>query len=416
MPHVVTVFLRHGGRVLLARRSEAVGTYQGRWAAISGYVEGDLADAERDVRRELAEEIGVHESDADLVRAGEHVSVADGGREWTVHPFLFDARNRDIDPNEELAAVEWVHPTAIRERETVPGLWTAYRRVAPAVETVAADETHGSAWISLRALEVLRDTAAEADSRDAVASVARRLRDVRPSMAAVENRVNRVMADADPEPESVRRRAETAIDTAAEADDAAAARAAELIRERGFDRLATLSRSGTVLAALEAVAAAEADVFVVLVSESRPGGEGVGVAESLAREGLDATLTTDAALPGFVAGGGADAVLLGADSVLASGGVVNKVGSLPVALAAARADAPVFAVCARDKVCGDDRFVGEDAGALYDGEAAIGTENPLFEVVPADLLSGVVTEDGVLDADEIGAVAAEHAALAAWDD
>ncbi|ELZ79236.1 translation initiation factor aIF-2B subunit alpha [Haloferax gibbonsii ATCC 33959] len=410
MPHVVTVFLRNGGRVLLARRSEAVGTYRGRWAGVSGYVEGDPDDAERDARRELAEELGVREADADLVRAGATVSVADEGREWTVHPFLFDARSRDVDPNEELAAVEWVHPTAIRDRETVPGLWTAYRRVAPAVETVAADETHGSAWISLRALEVLRDAAAEADSRDAVASVARRLRDARPSMAAVENRVNRVMADSETDPESVRRRAEAAIDAAAEADDSAAARAAELVRERGFDRIATLSRSGTVLAALEAAGAS------VLVSESRPGGEGVGVAERLVRLGLSVTLTTDAALPGLVAGGEADAVLLGADSVLASGGVVNKVGSLPVALAAARADVPVFAVCARDKIRGDGRVLGEDAGRLYDGEAAVGTENPLFEVVPADLVSGVVTESGVLDADGIGTVAAEHAALAAWDD
>ncbi|WP_148414802.1 NUDIX domain-containing protein [Haloferax sp. KTX1] len=413
MPHVVTVFLRHGGRVLLARRSEAVGTYQGRWAGVSGYVEGDPADAERDARRELAEEVGVREADADLVRAGEPLAVADEGREWTVHPFLFDAGSRDVDTNEELAAVEWVHPTAIREREAVPGLWAAYRRVAPGVETVAEDETHGSAWISLRALEVLRDAAAEADSRDALASVARRLRDARPSMAAVENRVNRVMAESGPDPESVRRRAETAIDDAAEADGAAAARAAELIGDRGYDRLATLSRSGTVLAALEAAAVAEA---AVLVAESRPGGEGVGVAERLARGGLNATLTTDAALPGLVAGGGVDAVFLGADSVLASGGVVNKVGSLPVALAAARADVPVFAVCARDKVRGDDRFVGEDAGALYDGEAAIETANPLFEVVPADLVAGVVTEDGALGTGEIGAVAAEHAALAARND
>ncbi|CQR48874.1 MULTISPECIES: NUDIX domain-containing protein [Haloferax] len=413
MPHVVTVFLRHGGRVLLARRSEAVGTYQGRWAGVSGYVEGDPADAERDARRELAEEVGVREADAELVRAGEPLAVADEGREWTVHPFLFDAGSRDVDPNEELAEVEWVHPTEMRERETVPGLWAAYRRVAPGVETVADDEAHGSAWISLRALEVLRDAAVEADSRDALASVARRLRDARPSMAAVENRVNRVMAESGPDPESVRQRAEAAIDDAAEADGAAAARAAELIGDRGYDRLATLSRSGTVLAALEASAVAEA---AVLVAESRPGGEGVGVAERLARGGRNATLTTDAALPGLVAGGEADAVFLGADSVLASGGVVNKVGSLPVALAAARADVPVFAVCARDKVRGDDRFVGENAGTLYDGEAAIETANPLFEVVSADLLSGVVTESGVLDADGVEAVAAEHAALAARDD
>ncbi|KAB1198043.1 MULTISPECIES: NUDIX domain-containing protein [Haloferax] len=408
MAHVVTAFLRHGGRILLTRRSDEVGSYPGTWAGVSGYLEGDPADAVADARRELKEEVGV--TDATLACAGHPLSITEGDREWTVHPFLFDVRDRDIVTNEELAEVAWAHPTAILERETVPELWATYRHVAPTVDTVREDETHGSAWISLRALEVLRDAAAEAESWEVVVSFARRLRDARPSMTAVVNRVNRVMAAADGNIETLRRRAETAIDDAVVADEAAAMEAARLLRNRKFDRVATLSRSGTVLAALEEATAA------VLVGESRPGAEGISVAAEVATHGIDTTLTTDAALPGLVGDGDCDAVLVGADAVLSSGAVVNKVGSFPVALAAHRADVPVFAVCARDKIRGDDEFVGEEGESLYDGEAPVRTQNPLFEVVPTDLVTGVVTEDGVLESGDVTAVADEHATLATWDD
>ncbi|ELZ96529.1 translation initiation factor IF-2 [Haloferax mucosum ATCC BAA-1512] len=408
MTHVVTAFLRHGGRVLLTRRSDRVGTYRGRWAGVSGYVESDPDDAECDARRELEEEVGV--TDATLVRAGRPMTIIDEGREWTVHPFLFDVADRAVEPNQELADVEWVHAPVICERGTVPELWPTYRRVAPTLETVQTDDTHGSAWVSIRALEVLRDAAADAESRAVLVSVARALRDARPSMTAVGTRINRVMAESGRSPDALRRRAEAEIDSAVVADETAAATAATLVRDRGFDRVATLSRSGTVVAALEDARPS------VLVAESRPGLEGVTVAESLAKKGFKITLTTDAALPGLVADGAVDAVLVGADTVLSSGDVVNKVGSYPVALAAARAGVPYVAVCARDKIRDDDEFVGEDGGSLYDGEASVTTANPRFEVVPAAFVTGVVTEDGVLDADAVSEVAAEHAELEAWDD
>ena len=407
MAHVVTAFLRHGGHVLLTRRSDAVGTYAGKWAGVSGYVEGEPSDALDDARRELREEVGV--TDATLACAGHPMAITESNREWTVHPFLFDVDHRAVVTNEELAEVEWVHPTAILERETVPELWATYRRVAPTVDTVREDETHGSAWISLRALEVLRDAAADAESWEVLVSFARRLREARPSMTAVVNRVNRVMAAADETPETLQRQAETAIEDAIVADETAATAAARLLREREYGTVATLSRSGTVSAALEDAAPA------VLVSESHPGGEGRSVATALADCGLDTTLTTDAALPGLVAAGDVDAVLLGADSVLSSGAVANKVGSFPVALAARRGDVPVFVVCASDKIRADDAFVGESGGSLSDGDASVATENPVFEVVPADLVAGIVTEDGLLDGDDVASVADDHARLAAWD-
>jgi translation initiation factor 2B subunit (eIF-2B alpha/beta/delta family) len=544
--HVVTCFLRNGVEVLLTRRSGAVGTYSGRWAGVSGYVEsfapdGSPSDPLSDALREVREETGLAGEDVRLVRTGDPVPVRDNdsGRDWTVHPFLFEAATRAVTPNEELAAIEWVQAPAILERTTVPGLWRAYDRVRPTVADVRGDRDRGSAAVSLRALEALRDGAAalaagrsvdvpaasnaagtpETDPAPVV-RLARALRDARPSMAAVANRVNRAMADATGTagtvtPEAVR---DAAARTAADAlvADADAAHAAVTLladlqpgdgerdgnRETGTatdangdadtdtdadgdgdadresggapddgraadpdgagatgrDRaaapplVATLSRSGTVRDALVGAEPA------VLVGESRPAAEGVGVAEALADAGLEVTLTTDAALPALVRDGvpasdadrhadpghppsepgrdergrapedgapdGADArrpvtaVLVGADAVLADGSVVNKAGTLAVALAAARAGVPVYAVAATDKVRPDERAPVEydDPASVYDGSAPVRVVAPTFDRTPADLLAGVVTESGVLDAAAVRRVAADHRRAAGWDD
>ncbi|MFB6130827.1 MAG: NUDIX domain-containing protein [Salinigranum sp.] len=406
MAHVVTCFLRNRGEVLLVRRSDAVGTYAGRWGGVSGYVEGDPADALVDARREIREETGLEA--ASPVRIGDVLDLVDGDREWTVHPFLFDVDRRGVTPNEELATWEWTSPTAMFDRETVPGLWEAYRRVGPTAATVREDRERGSAAVSVSALEALRDAAAVADDWEAIADVACDLRSARPSMAAVANRVNRAMAAAARDPRAIHDAASAAIERALDADDAAAANAAELLSGTA----ATLSRSGTVLAALEA---AEVDV---LVAESRPAREGVGVAERLADAGAAVTLTTDAAMAHLLGQGAADVALVGADAVLADGSVANKVGTRALGLAADREGVPLYVVAARDKIRPDERMAGEsgDSTDVYDGEANLEVANPIFDRTPADLVTGVVTEEGVLDAGGVREAAAEHRELARWDD
>jgi len=399
--HVVTCFLRNGAEVLLLRRSDAVGSYPGRWGAVAGHAEGDPDAA---ARAEIAEETGLADA-VSLVRRGDpfRVEDADRGTRWVVHPFLYDCASRDVTTNYETVAHEWVHPTEIRRRETVPDLWQSYDAVRPSVASVRENDERGSAALSLRAVEVLRDEAAVAEDWDSLAETARRLRAARPAMTAVRVRVDRTMATAERSPAGVERAARSVLDAAVDADDRAAAAVADHLD----GTVATLSRSGTVRAALD-----RADPAEILLPESRPGREGVGVAESLAAAGHDVTLTSDAALPGLL--DRADAAVVGADAVLADGAVVNKVGTYPLALAAARADVPVSAVCARDKI--GPRTEAETATApdIYDGEAALTVANPLFERVPPDLVS-VVTEDGPLDADAVRAVADEHRALADWD-
>ncbi len=407
---VVTCFLRNDGQLLLARRSDDANSYPGRWGAITGYLTPErgapLDDPETAARREIREETGLE--DVALVRQGEPFAVedADRGMRWRVHPFLFETATRGIDPNWELQAYEWTHATAIRRRETVPDLWQSYDRVRPAIETVAADDEHGSAWISLRALEVLRDEAALAEDFETVAAVARELLAARPSMAVVENRINRVMSTAGVAPGDVEATARQEIASAAEADRAAAAVAAERLTGA---RVCTLSRSGTVQKALE-----RADPEAVLIAESRPGREGIDIAESLAGD-CEVTLTSDAALAGRLAEFDADAVVVGADTILPDGRVLNKVGTHGIALAATAHGLPCYAVAATDKITPDTNVDIEQAPTtLYEGDADVAVANPLFETTPADRWTGICTDEGMLDADGVSDIAARHRLSQQW--
>jgi ribose 1,5-bisphosphate isomerase len=404
---VVTCFLRHGTEVLLVRRSGAVGSYRGRWGAVSGYAEGVPEEA---ARREIDEEVGLLDA-VEFVRSADPLAVDDEGRgtRWLVHPFLFDCASTDVDPNEEIAAHEWVQPPEILARETVPRLWETYEAVAPTVETVAGDADHGSAYVALRALEVIRDAAAAAaatgEGADAVLEPAADLRAARPSMGVVRNRVNRVVAADDRDPAALRDRAASACERAVAVDAEAAAEAAARIGER----VLTLSRSGTVLEALR-----RADPEAVYVAESRPAREGVGVAEELADDGVAVSLCVDAAVGHVLAEYDVDTVLVGADTVLADGAVVNKVGTRPAALSAADAGADCYAVCAQDKIVPetDADLESGPPGAVHDAAGAFDVLNPTFEATPADRFTGLITETGVLSPEGIAAVADEHAALA----
>jgi len=463
--HVVTVFLRNRSDVLLLERSDAVGSDGGRWGAVAGHAEGETRPEEASRERErgargakrtvsdgdpdraateaVHEETGLDpESETTLVRRGDPFDVTDRdlGKRRVVHPYLFDCDSRTVEPDEETADFEWVSPTETLRRETVPDLWTSYDRVRPTPETIASDRDHGSASLSLRALEVLRDEAALAVERGgegatgetaptsswaALTDVARTLLDARPSMAVVTNRVNRAVQSASESasPAALETAADEGIDRALGADDTAAETAADRLP----DRVATLSRSGTVAAAVE-----RAGPVAVLVAESRPGGEGVGTAERVAeRTDADVTLTTDAALAEQLATFDIAALVVGADTVLPDGSVLNKVGTRAAATAAGDEGIDRLVVAASDKVApadGDreDRSVGSedrsvdreerDPGELYDGDADLHVANPMFDVTPADRIDALVTERGVLDAEEVRAVAAEHRALSEWNE
>ncbi len=414
--HVVTAFLRNEGELLLLRRSDAVGTYAGRWGGVSGFAEND---PDEQVLVEIREETGLDESSVTLVRSGMPVRFTDEDldRDWVVHPYLFDAADGDVTLSEEHTEFEWVPATELFRQDTVPELWTAYERVAPSVRSVTADSEHGAAYLSLRALEVLRDRAGLLVSEDAedeeawdeLADLGARLVRARPSMAVLHNRVNRTLSTATRTAESVEQQAIDGIKRAATADTDAAVRASALVGGRS---VLTLSRSSTVLRALQ-----DADPTEVFVLESRPGGEGVAVAESLLDD-LPVTLVPDAAVAQVLATEDVDAILVGADTVLPDGTVVNKTGTRTTALAAAHEELPLYVVAATDKVSTAET-VNLETGRrsdVYQGDTPLSVFNPLFDETPGHLVDAIVTEQGERSPREVRELAEELATFEDWQE
>ncbi|MBL8479834.1 MAG: s-methyl-5-thioribose-1-phosphate isomerase [Sterolibacteriaceae bacterium] len=162
-------------------------------------------------------------------------------------------------------------------------------------------------------------------------------------------------------------------------------------------RLATVGH-GTALAPVYAAHAAGIALHV-WVSETRPRNQGLLTAWELREAGVPHTLIADNAAGLLMMQGKVDLVIVGADRIAANGDAANKVGTYLKALAA-RANGVPFYVAAPlstiDFACakGADIPIEERAAAEL-GAGTTPVANPAFDVTPAALIDGIVSERGV---------------------
>ncbi len=126
---VVTCFLESEGEILILRRSGQVGSYQGRWAGVSGYIE---TAADEQALIEIEEETSLAGEDLKLIKRGKPLPVKDErlGVKWVVHPYLFHIKDRGkIKIDWEHKEIRWIAPNDIDNFETVPMLKEALERV-----------------------------------------------------------------------------------------------------------------------------------------------------------------------------------------------------------------------------------------------------------------------------------------------
>ena len=126
---VVTCFLESDGEILILQRSEQVGSYQGRWAGVSGFVE---TTPDEQAMTEIREEAGLNEADVRLMKKGEPLTVEDEqlGTRWIVHPYLFQVTDRgEIRIDWEHKETRWIKPEEISDFQTVPRLKEALAQV-----------------------------------------------------------------------------------------------------------------------------------------------------------------------------------------------------------------------------------------------------------------------------------------------
>src|SRR5215218_457178 len=165
--------------------------------------------------------------------------------------------------------------------------------------------------------------------------------------------------------------------------------------------------SGTALAVI--LERHRRDGVHVLACETRPLLQGARLtAWELQRAGVPFELVVDSAAAGLIRRRDADAVIAGCDRVARNGDVANKVGTYGLALAARAAGIPFVIAGPTSSIDPNlphgDRIAIEERGAeevLAVGGAEIappGTavRNPAFDVTPAELITALVTERGVV--------------------
>lgn len=129
---VVTCFLLHHEgvetRLLLVRRSSRVGSYNARWAGISGFIEKDVSPEEQ-AYTEINEETGLSREQVHLLKRGEVIEYLDQklNRHWLVHPFLVEVPDAAaIRLDWEAEEMRWIEPGELANYETVPRLQEAF--------------------------------------------------------------------------------------------------------------------------------------------------------------------------------------------------------------------------------------------------------------------------------------------------
>ena len=166
---------------------------------------------------------------------------------------------------------------------------------------------------------------------------------------------------------------------------------------------------GTALGVVYAAVEAGRNVHVY-VDETRPLGQGARLTLwELMQNNIPCTLITDSMGPALMQQGKIDLVLFGADRIAQNGDVANKIGTYSLALAAQAHNIPCYAaapvstfdlsISSGDKIPIEERDVKEILQFYkYDRKihGLIKAFNPAFDVTPGNLLSGIITERGIL--------------------
>lgn len=165
---------------------------------------------------------------------------------------------------------------------------------------------------------------------------------------------------------------------------------------------------GTALGVIRSAVEAGKRISVI-ADETRPFLQGARLtAWEMVQEGIPVTLITDNMSGHLMSRGEVDAVVVGTDRVAANGDVANKIGTYMVAVLAQRHHIPFYVACPLSTI---DLTIANGAAIPIEERAAlevtgfrdcqwaaqgVQVRNPAFDVTPAELVTALITEKGVV--------------------
>jgi methylthioribose-1-phosphate isomerase len=164
---------------------------------------------------------------------------------------------------------------------------------------------------------------------------------------------------------------------------------------------------GTALGMIRAATEA-GKVVHVYADETRPYLQGSRLtAWELARDGIDVTVIADNAAGHLISRGAIDLAIVGTDRTVANGDVANKIGTYQVAVMCHRHGIPFYvaaptstidlAIASGDAIPIEERH-GDEVRTVFGapiGPRDVSYLNPAFDVTPAELVTAIITENGI---------------------
>jgi methylthioribose-1-phosphate isomerase len=165
---------------------------------------------------------------------------------------------------------------------------------------------------------------------------------------------------------------------------------------------------GTALGVIRSAVAAGKRVSVI-ADETRPFLQGARLtAWELMRDEIPVALIADVSAGYLIGRGEVDAIIVGADRVAANGDTANKIGTYSLAVLAQRHQVPLYVACPLSTI---DLAIASGAGIPIEERSAdevtgfrdvrwappgVEVRNPSFDVTPAELITALITERGIV--------------------
>ena len=277
------------------------------------------------------------------------------------------------------------------------------------IALIREDREHGSRWLVRETISVLYDIATQPASSpeenvQQLQRAGKELANARPAMAALAGAVRHIL-NAPGGLEGMEREAAKLLNEF----DSAIEHITNFARPFLTGTIMTHSLSGTVL---EVLTNCLSHIEHIIVLEGRPRYEGLEVARILSKENASITLITDAQADIFLPQ--CHAVVVGADSILSNGDILNKAGTALLAWAAHGHKIPFYVLCETLKISphgwsGDLTQLEEKESTevLKQGIPGVSIRNFYFDRTLSRLIKGVITERGMMGKKEIAQVASQ---------
>lgn len=277
------------------------------------------------------------------------------------------------------------------------------------IHEIKLDKSSGANELALKSIEVFDNQLKlienpNTDIRELIIELSKKLIDVRPSMAPLINSIGYIINSAD---NLTKKSLTPIIKTYFKSQSIK-----KKLLEQNFNNFLTntnlskprvmlISYSSTIL---ELILKIKHISFVFYILESRPLLEGRKVAQKLSKN-YETHLIVDAAMGKFISD--IDLVLIGIDSILKDGSIVNKIGTYPLSVVAKSSAKPVYAIGDSFKYNLRSHFdlpveiIEKPRNEIFNADdPKLSIENYYFDITPSEYINGIISDLGILSITE----------------